>query len=53
MAKKKIPWYDKHHLKPKYIETPLTKYVGGHDKIVWPYFGALLFVGTIIVGIFL
>lgn len=32
----------------KFIETPLTKFVGGEDKIIWPWIFVVLTIGGFI-----
>jgi hypothetical protein len=47
-----IPWYEQ-PTEPQYIEIPLVKYVGGSDKILWPYFAIALPTGSFILAFFL
>lgn len=42
-------WYEK-AATPQYIEIPIVKYVGGSDKILWPYFAIAVPVGAFIVA---
>ena len=36
-----------------YIEVPLVKFVGGSDRIIWPYFAIFISVGTFLAAIVL
>lgn len=41
------PWWEWKETNYAYmlIETPLTKYVGGSDKIIWPWIFVVLTIG--------
>jgi hypothetical protein len=38
---------------PEYIETPYNGFVGGSDKIIWPYFAVFISVGSFLAAMYL